>query len=59
MVRLGIPSDTSKYIALDGMTGFAVHQAGAIPEWRDGDVLYFKKSKKLTKVLDRLGIVHD
>lgn len=58
MVRLGCPSDLTKYIALDGDEAFRAHQAGAIPEWRDDGVLYFKRTKKIMKILDKLGITY-
>lgn len=59
MIRLGVPNDSSKYVPLDGEDAFKAHQAGAIPEWRDGDALYFKRGKKLYKILDRLGIQYN
>lgn len=58
MIRLGCPNDVSKYIALDGEDAFRAHQAGAIPEWRDDGVLYFRKNNKTIKILDKLGIVY-
>lgn len=56
MVIIGSPSDISKYIALNCMDGFTVHQRGFAPKYRDGDLLYFKKSNKLCKILAELGI---
>lgn len=58
MIRLGVPNDITKYIALDGNEAFTAHQAGAIPEWRDGDTLYFKRTNKIMKILDKLGITY-
>lgn len=59
MIRLGVPNNIDKYIALDEKDAFKAHQGGAIPEWRDEDVLYFKKTSKIIKILKKLGIIEE
>nr|DAM67024.1 MAG TPA: hypothetical protein [Caudoviricetes sp.] len=50
MIRLGTPSNTDKYVCLEGQEAFLAHQAGNIPEWKDEDgSLWFKRTKKLLK----------
>ena len=57
MIRLGTPSDTSKYVCLDGNLAFMAHQAGNIPEWKDDDgSLWFKRTKKMLKFCADNGI---
>ena len=56
MVRLGCPSDISKYYMADGDLAFVLQQNGCHPEWRDGSCLYFKINNKLKKALDKLGM---
>lgn len=56
MIRLGQPSNLSKYICLNVRDGFIMHQKGFMPEWRDDDLLYFKKTKRLIKILTELNI---
>lgn len=60
MVRIGTPNDTSSYFAVDdGWLIFELHKANCQPEWKDGDVVYFKKNSKLKKILKKLEIVLD
>lgn len=57
MIRLGTPSDTSKYVCLDGNLVFMAHQAGNIPEWKDdNDSLWFKRTKKILNLCADNGI---
>lgn len=35
---------------------FRLHQAGIQPAWKDYEVVYFKKSNKLIKLLKKLDI---
>lgn len=35
---------------------FRLHQAGQQPTWKDGSVVFFKKSNKLIKLLKKLDI---
>lgn len=35
---------------------FRLHQAGHQPAWKDYEVVYFKKSNKLIKLLKKLDI---
>nr|DAR61696.1 MAG TPA: hypothetical protein [Caudoviricetes sp.] len=56
MVVLGIPSNLDDYFVADGDLAFRLQQAGAIPLYRDGDCLYFKKSRKLRKILKRFEL---
>ena len=57
MIRLGTPSDTSKYVCLDSNLAFMAHQAGNIPEWKDDDdSLLFKRTKKILNLCADNGI---
>lgn len=57
MIRLGTPSDTSKYVCLDGPHALMAHRAGNCPEWKDDDgSLWFKRTKKLLKFCADNGI---
>lgn len=56
MIILGIPRDLESYIMVDDDIGFVLQQKGAHPKYRDGNVLYFKKSSKLQKIIDKLGL---
>ena len=57
MVIRDTPSDLSKYFMADEDLAFAIHQAGIAPAYMDNGAVYFKKSKRLEKVLKRLGVV--
>lgn len=57
MVRLGSPADTSAfYMTDDNELIFRLHQAGIQPAWKDYEVVYFKKTNKLIKLLKKLDI---
>ena len=57
MIRLGTPSDTSKYVCLDGHSAVMAHRAGNRPAWKDDDgSLWFKRTKKLLKFCADNGI---
>lgn len=57
MVRLGTPDDTSSfYMTDDSEVIFRLHQAGFAPAWKDYEVVYFKKTNKLIKLLKKLDI---
>lgn len=56
MIIRDTPSDLSKYFMADEDLAFAIHQAGVAPSYIDNGAVYFKKSKRLEKVLKRLGI---
>lgn len=56
MVIRDTPSDLSKYFMADEDLAFAIHQAGVTPSYMDNGAVYFKKSKRLEKVLKRLSI---
>ena len=57
MVRLGSPADVSAfYMTDDSELIFRLHQAGFQPVWKDYEVVYFKKTSKLIKLLKKLDI---
>ena len=57
MVRLGSPADTSAfYMTDDSEIIFRLHQVGFQPAWKDYEVVYFKKTNKLIKLLKKLDI---
>lgn len=56
MIILGVPSNPKDYLIADNQLAFILQQKGAHPAYRDGIVLYFKKSSKLQKILDKLGL---
>ena len=57
MIRLGTPSDTSKYVCLVGQYGIIAHQAGNCPEWKDdAGSLWFKRTKRSLKFCADTGI---
>lgn len=57
MVRIGTPEDIEAYFMTDddGLI-FRLHQAGFAPVWKDFDVVFFKKTNKLLKLLKKLEI---
>lgn len=57
MVKIGAPENVSAYYYTDdnGII-MKLHQSGFHPEWKDDGCIYFRKSKKLLKLLDKLGI---
>ena len=60
MIRLGSPADVENYIAIDdGWLITELHRSGLQPIWKDGEVVYFKKSRKLLKMLKKLDIEED
>lgn len=56
MIIRDTPSDIEKYFVADEEIAFAIHQAGIKPSYIDDGTVYFKKSKKLEKVLKKLDI---
>ena len=56
MVILGVPYNTEDYLIADDRLAFILQQKGAHPAYRDGVVLYFKRSSKLQKILGKLGL---
>ena len=57
MVRLGTPDNIQDfYMTDDSELIFRLHQAGHQPAWKDESVIFFKKSKKLIKLLKKLDI---
>lgn len=55
MVVLGTPSNFDEYFMADGDLAFELQQAGAIALYKDGDCFYFKKNRKLKKILKKLN----
>jgi len=56
MIILGVPYDPESYLIADDQLAFILQQKGAHPVYRDGIVLYFKRSSKLQKILDKLSL---
>ena len=57
MVRLGTPDNIEDFFMTDDSELiFRLHQAGHQPTWKDGSVVFFKKSNKLIKLLKKLDI---
>ena len=57
MVRLGTPDNISDFFMTDdGEIIFRLHQVGFQPAWKDYEVVYFKKTNKLIKLLKKLEI---
>ena len=57
MVRIGTPEDIGAYFMTDDDSLiFRLHQAGFAPVWKDFDVVFFKKTNKLLKLLKKLEI---
>lgn len=56
MIIRGTPKDINIYYIADNDIAFKLQQAGLIPVYIDYDATYFKKNKKLEKVLKKLGI---
>lgn len=57
MVRIGTPEDIGAYFMTDDDDLiFRLHQAGFAPVWKDFDVVFFKKTNKLLKLLKKLEI---
>lgn len=60
MVRIGCPANLENYYCADeGWLILALHKAGCHPAYRDGEIVYFKKDKKLSKALKKLEIKED
>ena len=57
MVRLGIPGNQKDFFMTDDSELiYHLHQAGFSPMWKDYEVVFFKKSNKLLKLLKKLDI---
>lgn len=56
MIILGIPYNLENYYMVDDDVAFVLQQKGIHPLYRDGNVLYFKKSSKLQKLIKKLGL---
>ena len=57
MVRLGIPGNQKDFFMTDDSELiYRLHQAGFPPMWKDYEVVFFKKSNKLLKLLKKLDI---
>lgn len=57
MVRLGIPGNQKDFFMTDdSKLIYRLHQAGFSPMWKDYEVVFFKKSNKLLKLLKKLDI---
>lgn len=56
MVIRGTPRNLAEYYLADGLVAFQLQQAGFKPVYIDEDAVYFKKNKKLQKILVKFGI---
>ena len=57
MLRIGTPDNVEAFFYTDDPDLiFHLHQAGFIPMWRDEEIIYFKKTNKLIKLLKKLEI---
>lgn len=57
MVRLGTPDNPQDFFMTDdNEVIFRLHQAGHQPVWKDESCLFFKKNRKLIKLLKKLDI---
>lgn len=58
IIRLGSPENASAYWYSDDAEIITkLHQNKCMPEWKDLDgTVFFKKSRKLEKMLKKLGI---
>ena len=56
MVIRDIPSDIEKFVMADGELAFTLQQKGFHPSYMDDSVVYFKKTNKLLKTLEKLNI---
>lgn len=57
MIRMGTPADVDSYYYTDDPDIILrLHQSGQHPAWRDSDCTYFKKTKKLLRLLEKWGI---
>lgn len=56
MIILGYPDDVNNYYCADGGEAIEIARAGFIPLYKDdADCLYFKRTKKLLKFLDKIN----
>jgi len=56
MVILGVPNDLDSFIMVDDIEGFELQQLGFHPMYRDGEMLYFKRAKKILKAIQNLNL---
>lgn len=55
MIILGYPEDTGNYYCADGGEAVEITRAGFIPLYKDdAGCLYFKRTKKLLKFLNKI-----
>ena len=55
MIIRDTPSDIEKFVMVDGELAFKLQQKGFVPTYMDNDVLYFKKTNKILKALEKLN----
>ena len=54
---MGTPADVDSYYYTDDPDIILrLHQSGQHPAWRDSDCTYFKKTKKLLRLLEKWEI---
>lgn len=56
MVIRGTPKNIEEYYIADNNLAFRLQQSGLRPVYIDEDAIYFKKNKKLQKILTKIGI---
>ena len=56
MIILGTPDDLSGFIAVDEDDGFILQQKGEKPLYMDNGYLWFKRTNRLIKLIQKLGL---
>lgn len=56
MIILGKPKNIENYIVVKSEIANKLHQMGYIPVYRDNDNIYFIKTDKLEKVVEKIGV---
>lgn len=58
MIVRGTPKNIEEYYIADNTLAFRLQQNGLRPLYIDEDAIYFKRNKKLEKVLSKIGITN-
>lgn len=56
MIILGTPDDLSGFIAVEDCDNFPLEQKGWHPQYMENGMFYYKKSAKLLKIIEKMGI---
>ncbi len=54
MLILGTPHNPKNYIATNNQFATALQQMGFHPKYRDGEIMYFKKTPELEEILKNM-----